>query len=251
MYGKTQCKHIVWVSGMQALLRTGKDHPNQLFCLFVVGLLFKVYIWCQFLSARWHIYNNRGFLSHLYIPHIIDVKRSLTFQLFDIVYHHLHFSCLMLYIGTCISAVWCCISSHFSCLMYIVTYISAVWCCISSLTFLLFDVVYRHLHFSCLMLYIVTYISAVWCCISSLTFQLFDVVYREETLLNVIRSVTRNGRSIILTAVLALILVYMFSIIGYMFFKDDFLVSVDQEMVGKYHSLLSDWCVLIELQDCE
>lgn len=56
---------------------------------------------------------------------------------------------------------------------------------------------------------------------------LLDVVYREETLLNVIRSVTRNGRSIILTAVLALILVYMFSIIGYMFFKDDFLVSVD------------------------
>ncbi|CAG2052998.1 unnamed protein product, partial [Timema podura] len=60
---------------------------------------------------------------------------------------------------------------------------------------------------------------------------LFDVVYREETLLNVIRSVTRNGRSIILTAVLALILVYMFSIIGYMFFKDDFLVPVDDEVV--------------------
>nr|CAD7455068.1 unnamed protein product [Timema tahoe] len=62
---------------------------------------------------------------------------------------------------------------------------------------------------------------------------LFDVVYREETLLNVIRSVTRNGRSIILTAVLALILVYMFSIIGYMFFKDDFLVPVDDEVVHK------------------
>ncbi|KAI5732226.1 hypothetical protein M8J77_023640 [Diaphorina citri] len=59
---------------------------------------------------------------------------------------------------------------------------------------------------------------------------LLDVVYREETLLNVIRSVTRNGRSIILTAVLALILVYMFSIIGYMFFKDDFLVSIDEEI---------------------
>jgi inositol 1,4,5-triphosphate receptor type 1 len=55
------------------------------------------------------------------------------------------------------------------------------------------------------------------------------VVYREETLLNVIRSVTRNGRSIILTAVLALILVYMFSIIGYMFFRDDFLVPIDEE----------------------
>lgn len=64
--------------------------------------------------------------------------------------------------------------------------------------------------------------------------QLFDVVYREETLLNVIRSVTRNGRSIILTAVLALILVYMFSIIGFMFFKDDFLVSVDEEIIRKF-----------------
>jgi len=57
-------------------------------------------------------------------------------------------------------------------------------------------------------------------------------VYREETLLNVIRSVTRNGRSIILTAVLALILVYMFSIIGFMFFRDDFLVTVDEEYIG-------------------
>lgn len=65
----------------------------------------------------------------------------------------------------------------------------------------------------------------------SVPLQLFDVVYREETLLNVIRSVTRNGRSIILTAVLALILVYMFSIIGYIFFKDDFLVPVDDEIV--------------------
>lgn len=57
-------------------------------------------------------------------------------------------------------------------------------------------------------------------------------MYREETLLNVIRSVTRNGRSIILTAVLALILVYMFSIIGYIFFKDDFLVPVDDDLIG-------------------
>ena len=43
---------------------------------------------------------------------------------------------------------------------------------------------------------------------------MFDLVYREETLLNVIQSVTRNGRSIVLAAVLALTLVYMFSIIG-------------------------------------
>lgn len=58
-------------------------------------------------------------------------------------------------------------------------------------------------------------------------FQLLDVVYQEETLKNVIKSVTRNGRSIILTAVLALILVYLFSIIGYLFFRDDFLMQVD------------------------
>lgn len=53
-------------------------------------------------------------------------------------------------------------------------------------------------------------------------------MYREETLLNVIKSVTRNGRSIILTAVLALILVYLFSIVGYLFFKDDFILEVDR-----------------------
>lgn len=60
-----------------------------------------------------------------------------------------------------------------------------------------------------------------------LNFQLLNVVYQEETLRNVIRSVTRNGRSIILTAILALILVYLFSIIGYLFFRDDFLMSVE------------------------
>uniref|UniRef100_A0A665X738 Inositol 1,4,5-trisphosphate receptor n=1 Tax=Echeneis naucrates TaxID=173247 RepID=A0A665X738_ECHNA len=57
---------------------------------------------------------------------------------------------------------------------------------------------------------------------------LFDLVYREETLLNVIKSVTRNGRSIVLTAVLALILVYLFSIVGYIFFKDDFILECFQ-----------------------
>ncbi|XP_016523534.1 inositol 1,4,5-trisphosphate receptor type 2 isoform X1 [Poecilia formosa] len=59
------------------------------------------------------------------------------------------------------------------------------------------------------------------------SFLLFDLVFREETLLNVIKSVTRNGRSIILTAILALFLVYFFSIIGYIFFKNDFRMEVD------------------------
>uniref|UniRef100_A0A3Q3ES36 Inositol 1,4,5-trisphosphate receptor n=1 Tax=Kryptolebias marmoratus TaxID=37003 RepID=A0A3Q3ES36_KRYMA len=56
---------------------------------------------------------------------------------------------------------------------------------------------------------------------------LFDLIYREETLFNVIKSVTRNGRSILLTAVLALILVYLFSIVGFLFLKEDFIMEVD------------------------
>nr|XP_012148674.1 PREDICTED: inositol 1,4,5-trisphosphate receptor isoform X3 [Megachile rotundata] len=80
---------------------------------------------------------------------------------------------------------------------------------------------------------------------------LFDVVYREETLLNVIRSVTRNGRSIILTAVLALILVYMFSIIGFMFFKDDFLVTVDEDIVSSYTKGTAETCDASGTEKCE
>uniref|UniRef100_H2YYU5 Inositol 1,4,5-trisphosphate receptor n=1 Tax=Ciona savignyi TaxID=51511 RepID=H2YYU5_CIOSA len=58
----------------------------------------------------------------------------------------------------------------------------------------------------------------------------FDLIYGEETLLNVIRSVTRNVRSLLLTAMLALILVYLFSIVGYLFLKQDFKVSLDKEL---------------------
>uniref|UniRef100_A0A0N4ZIS5 Inositol 1,4,5-trisphosphate receptor n=1 Tax=Parastrongyloides trichosuri TaxID=131310 RepID=A0A0N4ZIS5_PARTI len=56
---------------------------------------------------------------------------------------------------------------------------------------------------------------------------LFDVVASEETLRNVIRSVTRNWQSIILTGMLALILVYQFSIIGYTLFQKDFKLEID------------------------
>ena len=54
--------------------------------------------------------------------------------------------------------------------------------------------------------------------------QLLEIVYREETLLNVVKSVTKNGRSIIFTSILAIILVYLFSIVGYVFLSDDFVV---------------------------
>ncbi|XP_010888608.2 inositol 1,4,5-trisphosphate receptor type 2 isoform X3 [Esox lucius] len=68
------------------------------------------------------------------------------------------------------------------------------------------------------------------------SFLLFDLLNREETLLNVIKSVTRNGRSIVLTAVLALILVYLFSIVGFLFLKDDFSMDV-QRLPGKSETL--------------
>ena len=51
---------------------------------------------------------------------------------------------------------------------------------------------------------------------------------REETLWNVMMSVTRNSRSILLTALFAIILVYLFSIIGFIFFRDDFILNADQ-----------------------
>uniref|UniRef100_A0A670ZYN7 Inositol 1,4,5-trisphosphate receptor n=1 Tax=Pseudonaja textilis TaxID=8673 RepID=A0A670ZYN7_PSETE len=75
---------------------------------------------------------------------------------------------------------------------------------------------------------------------------LFDLIYREETLFNVIKSVTRNGRSILLTALLALILVYLFSIVGFLFLKDDFIMEVDplsnirSKGLFSYYSVFSD-----------
>ncbi|KAI6214303.1 Inositol 1,4,5-trisphosphate receptor [Aphelenchoides besseyi] len=74
---------------------------------------------------------------------------------------------------------------------------------------------------------------------------LFDIVASEETLRNVIRSVTRNWQSIILTGILALILVYHFSIVGYIFFQKDFRLEVEKLadetgfLVSRYDG--SDW----------
>ena len=49
--------------------------------------------------------------------------------------------------------------------------------------------------------------------------QLVEMIFREETLQNVISAVTGNLRSIIFTFILALILVYFFSIFGFIFFQ--------------------------------
>ncbi|XP_047662988.1 inositol 1,4,5-trisphosphate receptor type 1 isoform X4 [Tachysurus fulvidraco] len=78
------------------------------------------------------------------------------------------------------------------------------------------------------LLYLIICVLGVFVHVFFYSLLLFDLIYREETLLNVIKSVTRNGRSIVLTAVLALILVYLFSIVGYIIFKDDFILNVDR-----------------------
>ena len=72
--------------------------------------------------------------------------------------------------------------------------------------------------------------------------QLLDILYREETLLNVVRSVTKNGRSILLTAVLGVILIYLFSIVGFIFFQDDFMIEVNPlaEKKGSFPSFCSN-----------
>jgi len=64
---------------------------------------------------------------------------------------------------------------------------------------------------------------------------LIDFIMREETLRNVIRSVTRNVRSIIFTFILAVILVYFFSIVGFMFLQDDFLIEVSPVYSSFHH----------------
>lgn len=72
-----------------------------------------------------------------------------------------------------------------------------------------------------------------------LYFQLLDVVIREETLHNVIRSVTGNWQSIVLTMFFALVLVYLFSIAGFLYLKDDFVIEVTPK-----HGKILDSCQL-------
>jgi inositol 1,4,5-triphosphate receptor type 3 len=46
----------------------------------------------------------------------------------------------------------------------------------------------------------------------------------NPTLWNVIQSVTRNGRSLLLTFIFALFLVYLFSIVGFIYLRQDFVL---------------------------
>ncbi|VDM97439.1 unnamed protein product [Thelazia callipaeda] len=79
------------------------------------------------------------------------------------------------------------------------------------------------------------HLAYLFICIQGLCIQplfyallLVDIIASEETLRNVIRSVTRNWRSIIMTGLLAVILVYHFSIVGYLYFQKGVLSSIER-----------------------
>eukprot|EP01060_Flectonema_neradi_P030314 TRINITY_DN4372_c6_g1_i1.p1 TRINITY_DN4372_c6_g1~~TRINITY_DN4372_c6_g1_i1.p1 ORF type:complete len:2743 (+),score=487.11 TRINITY_DN4372_c6_g1_i1:100-8328(+) len=55
-----------------------------------------------------------------------------------------------------------------------------------------------------------------------LTVHLFSIVSGSTVLQSVIRSITKNGKSLLLTGLLAVFIVYMFSVIGFLFFRDSF-----------------------------
>jgi hypothetical protein len=60
------------------------------------------------------------------------------------------------------------------------------------------------------------------------------MIFRDATLLQVTQSVTRNGKSIMLTMMLALILIYLFSVLGFIFFRDDFLTHIQKRLFPAY-----------------
>jgi DNA-binding response OmpR family regulator len=66
------------------------------------------------------------------------------------------------------------------------------------------------------------------------------MIFRDATLLQVTQSVTRNGKSIMLTMMLALILIYLFSLVGFIFFRDDFLTHVQASFYSSYRSRRSN-----------
>lgn len=60
------------------------------------------------------------------------------------------------------------------------------------------------------------------------------MIFRDATLFQVTQSVTRNGKSIMLTMMLALVLIYLFSVLGFMFFRDDFLTNIRTRAYSSY-----------------
>ena len=66
---------------------------------------------------------------------------------------------------------------------------------------------------------------------------LFDLVYTSETLKNVLRAVTYNGAQLLMTAGLCLIVVYIYSIFGFAFLRNNFWNEDFIELGGQAETL--------------
>ena len=56
---------------------------------------------------------------------------------------------------------------------------------------------------------------------------LLDLMNKSDDLRAVLKAVTLNGRAILVTGVFGLIIIYIYAIVGFALFKDDFIL-VDQ-----------------------
>lgn len=70
-------------------------------------------------------------------------------------------------------------------------------------------------------------------------FHLLDMSLRTDQVLNVLRSVTQNGKSILLTALLTIIIVYIYSIIGFWFLRSMYPPDAGVDCNALYECLLS------------
>ena len=76
----------------------------------------------------------------------------------------------------------------------------------------------------------------------------------EETLLNVMKSVTKNAKSILLTFLFAIILVYIFAFVGFIFFRDDFIIEAEElsdVAVHKYQGTIHQFGIELNMSFIE
>ena len=75
-------------------------------------------------------------------------------------------------------------------------------------------------HFKFLVIYITLSFLGLYQSPIFYTFQLLDIINRFSTLRNVIQAVSLNKNQLLLTAMLELIIIYIYSVIGFTFFPD-------------------------------
>eukprot|EP00760_Papus_ankaliazontas_P031379 PhM_4_TR5257/c0_g1_i1/m.41768 len=72
-----------------------------------------------------------------------------------------------------------------------------------------------------------------------LPFPLLSIVAKNDILLNVIRAVTQNGKSLLLTVALGMVLSYFFAIVGFGLFQEQFINAADQQQCDTlYHCFM-------------